>query len=133
MAGVKAGYTLGEATGVSCTATATDRAGNVQRTTGTYQVHYAWSGFLQPINDTGHGADGGVSVFKAGSTVPAKFQLRNAAGRPVPDADAQWLVPVKGSATTTTTDRSLFGDPAVSGAALRLDDGRQYYATIGLR
>jgi hypothetical protein len=33
---------------------------------------FAWSGFLQPIN-----ADG-TSVFKAGSTVPAKFQLTGA-------------------------------------------------------
>jgi len=142
-------------------ATATDRAGNAQRVTGTYRVVYDWSGFLQPVNDTAHGVGNGVSAFKGGSTVPLKFQLRNAGGQPVPGAVAQWLVPAKGGAVTAPVDESLFGDPATSATAyrydatarqyvynwstkslatgyyyrvgVRLDDGQAYFVTIALR
>jgi hypothetical protein len=51
------------------TVTATDKVGNQATLMNSYRVIYAWSGVLQPIN-----ADGS-SIFKAGSTVPIKFQL----------------------------------------------------------
>ena len=60
------------------TATATDKAGNKVTTTGTYKVVYRFDGFLQPINDTAHQVGTSTSVFKAGSTVPAKLQLKKA-------------------------------------------------------
>src|SRR5215213_210650 len=143
VAGVKASYTLGEATGIRCTATdatsgvnadgckvtvsdgtsngvgtftynatATDRAGNVATTSGEYKVLYAWSGFLQPINDTAHDLGKGVSVFKGGSTVPVKFQLRNAAGQVVQGDNVQWMVPAKGSRITAGVDDSQYQAPA---------------------
>jgi hypothetical protein len=162
--GCKVTVTGGTPNGVGTftyTATATDRAGNVARVTGTYRVLYDWSGFLQPVNDTAHGVGNGVSVFKGGSTVSVKFQLRNAGGQPVPGAVAQWLTPAKGGAVTAPVDETLLSDPAASGVTyrydatarqyvynwstknvatgyyyrlgVRLDDGYTYFATIALR
>ena len=143
------------------TATATDRAGNVQTTTGTYKVVYAWSGFLQPINDTAHQVDQGVSVFKGGSTIPVKFQLRDAAGQIVQVATATWTTPSAGSATAAAISEEAYSLTATSGGAYRwdataqqhiynwstkgmktgqyyrigvtLDDGQIYTVSIGLR
>lgn len=154
----------GPASGVgtfSYTATATDRAGNATTVAGTYRVIYKWSGFLQPINDTAHQIDQGVSIFKGGSTVPAKFQLRNASGAVVQGGTASWLTPAKGSSTTASVDEILYSDPATTGGTYRwdttaqqyiynwgtkgnatgfyyrigvkLDDGQTYFASIGLR
>jgi lysophospholipase L1-like esterase len=64
------------------TVTATDNQGNTSSTTAQYQVVYGWSGVLQPVNRDGS------SVFKGGSTVPVKFQLRDHTGALVCDASA---------------------------------------------
>jgi hypothetical protein len=143
-------------------ATATDKAGNPRRATGTYRVVYRFDGFLQPINDTAHQVGTSTSVFKAGSTVPAKFQLKRADGTVVQaNAAPVWLTPVKGSATTAPVDESLYsGSPDVSASyrwdasgqqyqynwstpaagkgyyhrmAVQLDDGQTYVVNIGLR
>lgn len=53
------------------TLTATDMAGNTSTQTTTFEVQYAFSGFLPPIQ-----ADGS-KVFKLGSTIPIKFQLKD--------------------------------------------------------
>ncbi len=58
------------ATTVSCTAT--DGSNNMATATFKVIVTYSWSGVLQPINANGS------SVFKAGSTVPVKFELTGA-------------------------------------------------------
>jgi hypothetical protein len=155
----------GRANGVGTrtyTATATDRAGNTTTQTGTYKVIYRYDGFLQPINDTAHQVDTSTSIFKAGSTVPVKFQLKRADGSVVEANDLPaWETPVKGSPTTATVDESLFGAAADSGTTyrfdasarqyiynwstaaaaknyyhrigVRLDDGQTYFVTIGLR
>jgi hypothetical protein len=70
----------------SVTCTATDKAGNYASKTVNYNVQYGWNGFLQPINDTAHQTGLTQSRFKLGSTVPAKFVLRNAAGQSVQQA-----------------------------------------------
>ena len=144
-------------------ATAKDNAGNVQTATGTYKVVYrSFEGFLQPINDTAHQVGQDVSVFKAGSTIPAKFQLKKADGTVVQAGSAPlWLTPAKGSLTTAAIDESLYGDAATTGNSYRwdataqqyiynwstkgqassyfyrigvkLDDGNQYTVNIGLR
>jgi hypothetical protein len=193
MNGLKAIFTLGESTVLSCsatdsdgsgvdgpctvavtggnangvgtfsfTATAKDKAGNTATLTGTYKVIYRFDGFLQPINDTAHQVDQGVSIFKAGSTVPAKFQLKKLDGT-IMQAGAlpTWLTPVKGSATTAPPDEAVYSDPPTSGGTYRfdasaqqyiynwgtpknsvgyywrigvtLDDGQTYYVNIGLR
>jgi hypothetical protein len=51
------------------TCTATDNVGNMASANFTVTVTYAWSGFLQPINQDGS------SIFKLGSTIAVKFQL----------------------------------------------------------
>jgi hypothetical protein len=155
----------GRANGVGTrtfTATAKDRAGNTTTLTGTYKVIYRYDGFLQPINDTAHQVDATTSIFKAGSTVPVKFQLKRADGSVVEANDLPaWETPIKGSPTTATVDESLFGAAADSGTTyrfdasarqyiynwstgtaaknyyhrigVRLDDGQTYFVTIGLR
>ena len=144
------------------TATATDKAGNTVTRTGTYQVVYRFDGFLQPINDTAHQIGTSVSVFKAGSTVPVKFQLKKSDGAIVqPGSLPQWVTPAKGSPTTAPVDESAYGDlPSTSGTyrwdstgqqyiynwgtssgqkgsywriGVRLDDGQTYSVNIGLR
>ena len=68
-----------------------------------------------------------MSVFRGGSTVPLKFELRNAAGVPVPSAVADWLAAVKGSHITEKVDESLFGAVATTGSTYRYEaTARQY-------
>ncbi|GAE34445.1 hyalin [Halalkalibacter akibai JCM 9157] len=65
------------------TITARDIAGNETVETVNYQVVYDFGGILQPINQNGS------SVFKAGSTVPVKFQLKDNNGAFITDAVAK--------------------------------------------
>jgi hypothetical protein len=141
------------------TATATDKAGNKVTTTGTYKVVYRFDGFLQPINDTAHQIGASTSVFKAGSTVPVKFQLKKADGTLVQATAPVWLTPVRGSSMSLPVDESAYTASGDSGSTYRydataqqyiynwktgtggnyyrigvtLDDGQTYYVNIGLR
>jgi hypothetical protein len=147
--------------GFAYTAVATDRAGNTTTVSGTYTVKYRFDGFLQPINDTAHQIGVATSVFKAGSTVPVKFQLKRDDGTVVASPNAPvWLTPVKGSATSAAVDETVYTASADSGSTyrydasaqqylynwkstsaggnywrigVRLDDGQTYYVNIGLR
>jgi len=153
----------GNANGVgtfSYSAIATDKAGNTTTVTGTYTVSYRFDGFLQPINDTAHQIGISTSVFKAGSTIPVKFQLKDATGATVPSGTAPvWLAPAKGSAMSAPVDETVYAATADSGSSyrfdptgqqfsynwktgtggnywrvgVRLDDGRIYYVNIALR
>jgi len=159
----KVTVTGGTANGVGTfnyTAIATDKAGNAVSQSGTYKVVYRFDGFLQPINDTAHQVGTATSVFKAGSTVPVKLQLKNAAGNAVQSTTApSWLTPVKGGAMSLPVDETVQTVSADSGATFRydatagqyiynwktgtggnywqigvkLDDGQTYFVTIGLR
>ncbi|MBV9787140.1 MAG: PxKF domain-containing protein, partial [Chloroflexi bacterium] len=147
------------------TATATDKAGNTSTpVTVKYQVVYGYGTtfFLQPINDTAHQTGVSTSVFKAGSTVPVKFQIKKADGTIVQANNApQWLTPAKGSSTSAAVDESVYSDAASSGTTFKwdataqqyiynwstkgvaanfyyrigvtLDDGQTYFVNIGLR
>jgi hypothetical protein len=109
-------------------AKATDKAGNAAQVTGTYRVVYRFDGFLQPINDTAHQTGALTSVFKAASTVPAKFQLKKADGTVVQSAGAPaWLAPAKGAPTTAPVDETIYTAPAESGQAFRYDPSAQQY------
>ncbi|MGY1737167.1 OmpL47-type beta-barrel domain-containing protein [Geodermatophilus sp. SYSU D00684] len=154
--------TGGNANGVGTftyTATATDKVGNRSTATGTFRVIYRFDGFLQPINDTAHQVGTSTSVFKAGSTVPVKFQLKRADGTVVQGGGSAWLTPVKGSTTSAPVDESAYTAATDSGTTYRydssagqyiynwksgtggnywrigvtLDDGQTYYVNIGLR
>jgi hypothetical protein len=52
----------------------------VTLTNGKLTIVYRFDGFMQPINDTAHQTGVLESRFKAGSTVPVKFQVKDAAG-----------------------------------------------------
>ncbi|RNE66733.1 OmpL47-type beta-barrel domain-containing protein [Cryobacterium tepidiphilum] len=154
----------GNANGVGTftySATAADKAGNTAVITGTFTVIYRFDGFLQPINDTAHQVGVSTSVFKAGSNVPVKFQLKNASGSVVQAASAPaWVTPVKGAAMSAPVDESVYPTAADSGSTYKydatarqyqynwktgnasgnywrigvtLDDGQTYYVNIGLR
>lgn len=103
----------------SFTATAKDMAGNVTTRTGSFKVRYLvrydTAFWLQPINDTAHTASATTSVFKAGSTVPAKFRITDAGGNVVQtNSPPVWVTPVRGTATTAPVDESVYSDPAMS-------------------
>jgi hypothetical protein len=147
-------------------ATATDRAGNSVTQSVTYRVIYNVPNgvpfFLQPINDTAHTASTTLSIFKAGQTVPVKFQLKNSAGRIVQANSAPvWQTPAKGNLMTSSVNDDSFTTTGDSGSNFRwdsaaqqyiynwntsstpagyywkigvkLDDGQSYYTDIGLR
>jgi hypothetical protein len=59
-----------------------DKAGNAKTVTKTVNVEYNFIGFLDPINNDG------TSIFKLKSTVPVKFQLKDAQGNYVSTAVA---------------------------------------------
>ena len=145
----------------SKTITVEDKVGHTKSATCNYSVKYDFGGFLQPINYTAHQVlDTNVSTFKGGSTVPVKFQLKDATGKVVQSASApQWLTPQKGSATNQAVDETVFTEPATSGTlykwdgtqyhynwstkgvtagfyykiGVKLDDGQTYYTYISLR
>jgi len=127
-------------------------------------VIYRFDGFTQPINDAARSicAGCGESIFKGGSTVPVKFQLKRADGTPVAASQSPvWLTPVIGSAVTASVDEGIYSDAASSGLSYRwdaasqqyiynwstkgvsagyryrigvtLDDGQTYFVTVGLR
>ena len=114
------------------TATAKDMAGNVTTTTGSYRVRYLvrydTAFWLQPINDTAHTVSTTTSVFKSGSTVPAKFRITDANGNVVQtNSPPVWVTPVKGSATTAPVDESIYSDPAMSGSVFSWMNGHYQF------
>ncbi len=127
--------TGGSANGVgtfSFTATATDKAGNTASVSGSYRVIYRFDSFQQPINDTNHpqvcGAGCVTSIFKGGSTVPVKFQLKTFDGTVVQaGSPPQWLTPQRGSPTSAPIDEGVYSDPATSGAMFRWDSASEQY------
>jgi CSLREA domain-containing protein len=141
----------------SVTFKAVDHVGHEVTKECKYNVNYAFSGFLQPIN---HQTGTDVSTFKAGSTIPVKIVLKDANDNVVQSASApQWLTPQKGSVTNQAIDQIVFTDPATSGnlykwdgtqyhynwstkgvdggfyykIGVKLDDGQTYYGNISLR
>lgn len=96
---------------------------------GTLTIQYRFDGFSQPINDTTHQVGQSLSVFKAGSTVPVKFQIKKVDGTIVQALTLPvWLTPQKGSAMTASVDESVYSDPGTSGNAFKLDTASQQYS-----
>jgi hypothetical protein len=97
-------------------------------TTGTLTIIYKWSGFMQPINDTTYNPTQSPSVFKGGSTVPVKFQLKKANGTIIQASTSPiWLSPQKGSAMSASIDESVYSVPATGGTTYRYDATTQQY------
>ena len=160
--GQRSGGTPGGVGTFTYTATATDRAGNTGTASATYTVRYAMTDpvFLEPVSAPGHQGGSSTAVFKAGQTIPVKFQLHDAAGELVKAGSApRWMAPQRTGATgaavnadaledglTSGDTYTLQGqqyqynwktDKAMAGSAWRigvsLDDGQTYYVTVGLR
>ncbi|HVN10638.1 MAG TPA: PxKF domain-containing protein, partial [Kineosporiaceae bacterium] len=109
-------------------ATATDNAGNTTTVTGTYRVVYRCDGFLQPINDTARGTGTSTSIFRWGSTIPAKLQLKRADGTLVKAvAPPVWVMPVRGRSMSAPVDQDDYSDPVDSGATYRYDSSSGQY------
>lgn len=132
---------------------ATDTFGNkAVPVTRTVKVIYNYSGLRQPVNSDG------TSVFKAGSTVPVKFQLSDANGNFISTATANLSYAkisnnnvgpineaISTSAATTGnlfrySDNQYIFNLSTKGLTagsykliITLDDGQTYSATIGLR
>ena len=146
----------------SVTCTAVDRAGNTASVEVSYEVVYRFDGFQQPINDPANSACGNCqqSVFKAGSNVPVKFQLKDSSGAIVTSsALPQWITPIQVGSSAAPVNETV--DPAseTSGPTyqlvsdgymyhwrttglpggsvwrigVRLDDGRTYTVDVGLK
>lgn len=95
---------------------------------GTLTVLYKWSGFLQPINDVIYNPTLSLSVFKGGSTIPVKFQLKKADGTVVQSSTSPlWLTVQKGNAMNSLINESIFSDSATSSTAYRYDTTTQQY------
>lgn len=129
--GCKVTVTGGTANGVGTfnyTAMATDKAGNTATRIGTYRVVYGYGTtfFLQPINDTAHQVGVSTSIFKAGSTVPVKFQLKKADGTVVQAGSLPvWEDPAMGSTTSAAPNEAVYSAPADTTSTFRWD-GQQY-------
>ncbi len=110
------------------TATAWDKAGNEAAATFQYRVIYRVDGFAQPINDPSLVPNATRSIFKAGSTVPVKFQVKRADGAVVhPISAPQWLAPVKGSGPSTAPNEPATFDEATPGTQFKsTNDGWHY-------
>jgi pimeloyl-ACP methyl ester carboxylesterase len=95
---------------------------------GTLTISYTWSGFQQPIDDPATTPGITPSIFKAGSTIPVKFKLRDANGNIVQATVLpQWLTPTRGTALTGAVDEPVYSDPATTGNTYRYDPTAQQY------
>jgi hypothetical protein len=102
---------------------------------GTLTIGYRFDGFLQPINDTGHtqtcGSPCTLSIFKAGSTIPVKFVLKDASGNVlVPGANAkmpQWLVPLSIGTTSSPVDETTYTDTPTPGTYFYWDGSAYHF------
>ena len=112
---------------------------------GTLTVQYRWDGFLQPIKDTAHQVGQSASIFKGGSTIPVKFQLKDVNGRPVQASTAPlWYADSVASSAPykwDSTAQQYVYNWSTKGLktgywykiSAQLDDGNIYYATVGLK
>jgi hypothetical protein len=119
---------------------AEDNAGNWAELTALYRVVYSFGGFLPPlvINGNGNG------LFKAGSTIPVKFQLTDYYGNPVSTASGTASIntspavsaPIRYDADAQQYIANLKTPKGVTGAyivTVNLDDGTSYSVGVTLR
>jgi hypothetical protein len=110
--------------------------GNFNGSTGTLpggqQVSYRFDGFLQPINDTAHeqvcGAPCPVSIFKGGSTIPVKFDLKRADGTLVSAGSTPIFVgPIQSGPMSGPITEPTFSDPPTAGTLFSANGGHYQY------
>lgn len=89
---------------------------------------YPWEGFLQPINDSAYQSSQKSSVFKSGSTIPVKFQLKGSDGTPVQASTApQWLPPEKIGPMSSVVDEPIYSISGTGGTEYKWDETAQQY------
>jgi DNA/RNA endonuclease G (NUC1) len=93
----------------------------------TVSVGYTWSGFLQPINQNGS------SVFKAGQTIPVKFQLTGASAG-ITNAVVRLYVAKINDSVVGTEEAAGSTSNATEGNLFRYSDGQYIFnlSTKGL-
>ena len=110
------------------TAKATDHAGNSDTATYTFRVVYRVDGFLQPINDPRLTPGTNQSIFKAGSNVPVKLQVRRADGTVVTPLEApQWVTPIRGVAVAGAPNEPDSGEPVTTGGEFQRNGDQWHY------
>ena len=102
---------------------------------GTLTVLYEWDGFLQPINDTAHDVVT-MSKFKAGQTIPAKFDIKDVNGVAVQQSVSPTFnyVPIGASCSIAAADTIDLVYQASTQAVYTLNGGHYQYnwSTKGL-
>jgi parallel beta-helix repeat protein len=110
------------------TVTATDNAGNSYTQTVAYSVGYIYGGILQPIE-----ADGS-SIFKFGSTVPVKFQLKDYNGNYVSSAVAKLTLKKVSDSILGDEIEAISTSAATTGNLFRYDStSNQYIFNLGTK
>lgn len=129
-------------------------------------ITYRFDGFLKPINniehDTAHHTSHNLNIFKTGSTIPVKFQLKKSDSTLIQSTTSPiWIIPQKGNQINALVDESVYSDTTTGGTVykwdalnqqyiynwntkglsagywyrigVQLDDGKTYFVTIGLK
>lgn len=94
----------------------------------TLSIQYKWSGFTQPIDDPVATPGISASIFKAGSTVPVKFMLKDTAGASIQATSLPlWIQPVREGSLTGSVDEPVYSDAATTGTLFRWDEAAKQY------
>ncbi len=89
---------------------------------------YKWEGFAQPINDIKYHPEQKQSVFKTGSTVPVKFQIKNWNNVVVQASSTpKWLSIEKLSTLNSPVDEPVYTELATTGSEFKWDILSQQY------
>lgn len=105
-----------------------DLAGNETTKVVNYTVIYSFLGILQPINTDGS------SVFKLGSTVPVKFQLKDAEGSFVSSAIAKLTYVKTGSTIYSSVNEVVSTAASTTDNFFRYDTtGQQYIFNLSTK
>lgn len=99
---------------------AADNAGNLNTKNVTYYIHYNFGQFLEPINNDGS------SIFKLGSTIPIKFQLTDANGNYVTNANATLNISKVTSTVTGTVLEPYTAGAGTGGNVFIYENGNKY-------
>ncbi|MFA6096485.1 MAG: PxKF domain-containing protein [Candidatus Paceibacterota bacterium] len=102
------------------TVTSKDKAGNILMKTITYYVQYRFGGVLNPMRQDGS------SVFKLGSAVPVKFELKDINNNYIRDAKA-YLYVIKVSNVVAGTEEAVSVGEANDGNQFRYDSVSNQY------
>ena len=98
----------------------TDDDTGTSTVTRTVWVNYNLSSILQPVNDTGHGAN--PSVFKFGSTIPVKVEVMDCNGSHPSNLVLKLTTTVTASTTPPGEDEVASTSAADSGNQMRFSD-----------